>query len=67
MPASPKITYKKSVPGVSVNWTTECPARDPPWAVPSPVVVEASLSSTIIFPVASNLRTFWPLLYALEA
>ena len=46
------------VPGVSVNRTTECPANEPPSVVPVPVVVPASPSSTIIFPVASNLRTF---------
>ena len=50
--------YRTIVPGVSVNRTTECPAKDPPCLVPVPVVVPASPSSTIIFPVASNLRTY---------
>jgi len=50
-----------------VNRTTEWPANEPPSVVPVPVVVPASPSSTIIFPVASNLRTFCPLWYALEA
>ena len=60
-PAKPRITYKTTVPG-SLTITIECPANEPPCAVPYPVVVAAS-PSTIIFPVASNLRTTVDLSY----